>query len=1343
MVYRLGVILLFTLGVTSFLVPDRGVDEVGEMGPYLNGLFPDETPNAGGNNGVTYSVENAFRSLTFIDPVDMVEIPGTDKWLMIGLQGHVWTFDNDPETRDKDLVLDLSGNTISLADGGMLGVVLHPEYGQEGSPNREYIYLCYRYTPDRELNTGENSASGYLRLSRFNFPPGTASIDPASEYVMMQLFDRIDFHSGGDMFFGPDGFMYVSVGDKGSNVDDYSQGYGVTQQIDRWLFGGILRIDVDMRGGSVSHPIRRQPESEGNPPAGWPETFTRGYYIPNDNPWVNPDGSVLEEFWAIGTRSPHKMTQDPVTGEIWIGDVGAGTQEEISIASKGDNLQWPFMEGDGVGSIVKPTTLIGNEKRPVYAYGRSVGRAIIGGFVVRGEAARKYPDLAGKYIFGDHEVQNIWAIEKGSDGRAEEAEFLVNVAVEGQGVKDGLSSFAMGRDGTIYVLDLYAARRDGGKIRKLVRRTGVVPNPPATLSALGVFTDMETLEVADGVLPYTVNAPLWSDRAAKRRWIALPNNGTFDAIEEQVVFSSEKNWTFPPGTVMIKHFDLPTEGDSIDSYKKLETRFIVFTFDGQAYGVTYRWDEDGAEAYLIDGEETRELTIRGQAGTTEQTWTFPDRQQCMTCHNSVAGFSLGVNTRQLNSDFTYPSTGVTANQLETWNRLNIFSSDIGDANQHPQSVSLTAENTSNEMKVRSYIDANCAFCHRPNGVESAFDGRAQIALYDQNMIDAATVSHASPVGGIVIKPGNAEESDFYIRDISLDENQMPPLAKSMVDETYITELKQWIDGLDNKAPETISEGVYTLGASQGNARLTALSNGSVIQASDSEDVDQQWVFDHVANGKFRIQSKLTDLFLSTEDMRAERGAAIVQKPWAATQGQYWYLDPVSDDAYLIRNAYHDMVLDVDGGSSAEGTPVLAWSEDEMDASTQGWIPVFAQAMRYESVYLSDLEWVQAISGYGPVEKDQNNGGQGLNDGNTMSIGGNTYAKGLGVYGNAEIVYDLSEGLYNVFMSDIGVDDGTCELGDIVFSVYGDGVMLYESPLLEQEFEPLGIFIDIEGVDFLRLVVGDGDGDLNCDHANWADARVANIPSSSVYVSDLEWDSAVNERGPVEKDQNNGEGAADDGRPMMINGTRFIKGLGVSSNSEITYALRDAYLTLAGYMGLDDEACDTGSAVFEVYGDGELFYQSMPLTKTDGAQWFSVGVEDVQELKLVVTDRSEASACIMANWAELILVRPDNAQPGEGDGSGQSPVPLSSALTGNYPNPFSTTTTITYQLLSASDVRINVFDIQGRQVAVLHSGYQWAGYHQVNFNASNLASGVYFYRLELDTEVHVGKMLLNK
>ena len=278
--------------------------------------------------------------------------------------------------------------------------------------------VAHRYTPVDGTDRQSPVVNGYMRLSRFNLAEGANTIDPNSEYVMMQVFDRHDWHNGGDMFFHPDkGFLYLVVGDEGAARDSY----GVTQQIDKWLFGGVLRIDVDQRGGNISHPIRRQPQNAGTPPAGWPSSFTQGYYIPNDNPWLDPDGGILEEFYAIGTRSPHRMTFDESTGEIWIGDIGQGAKEEINIVAKGDNLQWPYREGDQNGFTSMPNPLIGNDKDPIFAYPRSFGRCVIGGFVYRGN---RYPELKGKYLFGDHETQNVYTLTKDSNGGAPNIEFL-------------------------------------------------------------------------------------------------------------------------------------------------------------------------------------------------------------------------------------------------------------------------------------------------------------------------------------------------------------------------------------------------------------------------------------------------------------------------------------------------------------------------------------------------------------------------------------------------------------------------------------------------------------------------------------------------------------------------------------------------------------------------------------------------------------------------------------------------------------------------------------------------------------------------------------------------------
>lgn len=339
--------LALVLAASAARAQAYGVGAPSPVNPYWGGTFPNQAPGSAS----AWTVVDAFPNLTFTDPIQLVEIPGTTKLLIAGKAGMLWTVENDPQTTTKDPVLDIRDAVLQEPDGGMLNVILHPEFGQPGSPNQDFLYIYYRYTPNPAW-TGQNA---YCRLSRFTMSPGRDEVDPLSEFVMIQQYDRHDWHNGGGMFFGPeDGFLYLTMGDEGGVHDEYES----TQKLDDGLFGGVLRIDVDM-DPTRSHPVRRQPLEPASPPAGWPGTFTQGYWIPNDNPWLDPGGSILEEFWAIGLRSPHRMTYDPVEDEIWIGDVGQGTREEVSTAPKGANLQWPYREGNIDGIWDKPNPLIG------------------------------------------------------------------------------------------------------------------------------------------------------------------------------------------------------------------------------------------------------------------------------------------------------------------------------------------------------------------------------------------------------------------------------------------------------------------------------------------------------------------------------------------------------------------------------------------------------------------------------------------------------------------------------------------------------------------------------------------------------------------------------------------------------------------------------------------------------------------------------------------------------------------------------------------------------------------------------------------------------------------------
>ncbi|MEZ4773171.1 MAG: discoidin domain-containing protein [Bacteroidia bacterium] len=780
------------LVITGMVVPPRifdyGLDTPQAVGTYLNNLFPSQTPSSSSS----WTAVEAYPNLTFMDPVQLLEMPFSTKFMMVGKKGRLWTFEkNDTTTSSKTSILNIESKVITSGDAGFLGAAFHPEFGLPGSPNREYIYTYYRaYGPTVQ------GQLAYLILSRWNYNFATQVIDPLSEYILIRQYDRHEWHNGGGMFFGPDGFLYLSIGDEGGSYDQYNNG----QKINEGLLAGALRIDVDM-DPTRSHPIRRQPLNPATPPTGWPNSFSQGYFIPNDNPWQAPaDSSVLEEFYAIGLRSPHRMTMDTVTGDIWVGDIGQGTREEVSLVPKGGNLQWPYREGNldqsSVGSLkAKPNPLIGTEKFPVYDYPRSEGNCVIGGFVYRGSKWASV--LGGKYIFGDHGQRKVWTLDYDPFTGTSQVNYLTTLPAFGTGDKNGISAFATDSTGEVYVLKLYGTNLDGGKIYKLVPQA-VSPEPPALLSATGAFTDLINLTPSGGLLPYNVNSPLWSDAAHKQRWVAIPNDGTHNTAGEQVTFSENGNWRFPEGTVFVKHFEIPLDENNPSLVRRLETRFLIRQQGGGVYGVTYKWNKAGTEATLLTGADTIQYAITHSNGSvSNRVWSIPSRANCLSCHNDNAENVLGLRTHQLNGDLTYGS-GVTDNQLRTWNHLGIFSNPVSEPNipTYPKSVPISDNTATPEYRVRSYLDANCAHCHQPNGVGANFDARFSTPLNQQNLVNGSLQGSYGFTDDAVIKPKDLARSIMYIRDNSVDADAMPPLAKSVVDTAYISVLKDWILSLD-------------------------------------------------------------------------------------------------------------------------------------------------------------------------------------------------------------------------------------------------------------------------------------------------------------------------------------------------------------------------------------------------------------------------------------------------------------------------------------------------------------------------------------------------------------------
>lgn len=817
MVWR--IVLCAVVGLSVAHAQPYGLTTRPAIGPYLNNALPMGAPVAAG----AWQTVKAFPNLTFATPTFLMAEPNSNRLLVGGDQGFIWVFDNNPTASTKSVFLDLTAHCQGFNGSGLLGLAFHPDYGKAGSPNRGYIYVSYQYTPGPVKGSPSappesSSTPSYNRLSRFTVPDGSAVADPGSELVLINQFDRDLWHGGGGMFFGLDRFLYISVGDEGGQADEYAQ----SQRIDFSLFGGVLRIDVD-NDPNRSHPVRRQPRSATTPPAGWPTTFTAGYSIPNDNPFLDPSGGNLEEFWCIGLRSPHRMTLDPVTGQIWLGDVGNGGWEELDLIQKGANYQWPWREGDHPGFKPQPATIIGTSTAPFYNYSHDNGNnCIIGGYVYRG--SQFAAQLTGRYIFGDNISNRIWFVDPYGPPTQIYTEFAdLPPGIEYVG---GLSSFGLDRNNELYM----CTTGQTASIYKLQYSGPPTPQLPPLLSQTGAFSDVRSLTPALGVLPYTVNVPLWSDAAVKTRWLAVPS-GT------AITFSPTGEWTFPSGTVFIKHFELPVDDRNPAIKRRIETRIIVRDAGNEIYAATYKWRADNSDADLLPGSLSEAITIATATGTRTQTWDYPSPRDCLACHTPNAKSILGVKTRQLNGDFTYPTTGVTDNQLRALSHIGLFDPAVSESGMATYAKLAPAVDTSASIatRLRSYLDANCAQCHRPNGGQTFWDARFDTPLEAQGIVNGTLWNNLGQPAARVVVPGAPSLSMLYLRMNSAGIDRMPPLGRNLVDESAVKLLLDFIASLSAPAAGQIPGHLTNIsGRSVAGTGSQTLTAGFVVAGSGAK-----------------------------------------------------------------------------------------------------------------------------------------------------------------------------------------------------------------------------------------------------------------------------------------------------------------------------------------------------------------------------------------------------------------------------------------------------------------------------------------------------------------------------
>jgi glucose/arabinose dehydrogenase len=727
----------------------------------------------------SYSFADAFPGLTFTQPVAIATPPGeTNRLFVVEKTGRIVVVTNLARP-NRTVFLNLTTNLLSDGEQGLLGLAFHPRFAENG---RFFVF--------RTMSTGPDGARAlHDVVSEFRITATNANAAlPSSEIRLFAQFDEASNHNGGDLHFGPDGLLYVSLGDEGGANDNFANG----QRIDKELFAGLLRLDVDRRPGSL--PPNRDTN---NPANAW--MITTNYSIPSDNPYVGAsrfNGAVVTpsrvrtEFWAVGLRNPWRFSFDSLTGELWIGDVGQDRWEMVYVSRIGANHGWPFREGNVAGPrggmpsgfLTNPSF---NHVPPVYAYahgsGTFQGNSITGGRVYRGH---RISALHGAYIFGDYVSGNIWSLRRnaGAAPTVNRIAGLASVAAFGADPSNG---------------DLLAAQLPNGRISRLV--AGGVTNGrafPATLADTGALVDTASMQVSPAFTAYDVNLPFWSDHAVKSRWFHIPP-GT------QARFAAKGAWTTPPGTVWLKHFELETTNGVPESRRRVETRFLVRTTNGM-YGVTYRWNSPTNAVLVPDegAEETFQVLDGGRL--REQVWRFPSRTECMACHNSAAGGSLSFNTRQLNLVRGYPG-GFRTNQLAALASAG-FLADLPEALgplptfAEPEDATMgPVHPISLEWRVRRYLEVNCAFCHMPGSTGGGFwDARSTTPTDLAGLIRGAVAVDFGDSATRVLAPGDRAHSLLLDRMSRRDSRRMPPIGSNVPDESGVALVGAWIDALPSR-----------------------------------------------------------------------------------------------------------------------------------------------------------------------------------------------------------------------------------------------------------------------------------------------------------------------------------------------------------------------------------------------------------------------------------------------------------------------------------------------------------------------------------------------------------------
>lgn len=694
-----------------------------------------------------YTIERVFPAISFQQPCEMAVVPGTNRIAVIEVKGKILTFENRPDVGPDNVAEMIDVTKLDPKFYRAYGIAFHPKFAE----NRT-VFLSYVLKP----RDPEGSRVSRFKMSSLD-PP---TIDPKSEEVILTWVSG--GHNGAHLQFGPDGYLYISTGDSGESFppDGYNTGQDVTE-----LAASILRIDVDHADAG------------------------KKYRVPADNPFVELAGA-RGEVWAYGVRNPWKMCFDPVDGSLWVADVGWELWEMIYHVVRGGNYGWSLMEARQPVHTERargPTPIL----PPTVEHDHSESRSITGGYFSQTD---RLPELKGAYVYGDYVTGIVWALRHEGE-KITWRETLVDTPLQ-------IVAFGLDQTGDVLLLD-YA-----GAIFRLI------PNPrktvntafPQRLSETGLFASTKDHTPAPGVIPYSVNAEPWADGTTAERFVALPETSQLDLWEKTDVQLGmiAGEWKFPDGGVLAKTVSIELEHGNAASRRRIETQVLHYDVDTwRAYNFIWNDEQTDAELAGPDGSD-RAFKIRDASspgGERQQTWHHAGRLSCILCHTTRAGSIHGFRIPQLARQHDY-GNGVRAEQLATLDHLGLFAKPLKEdrtpwCNPYDESQLL-------DQRARTYLQVNCAHCHRRGGGGSSpFDIQITTPLEKSTLIGTRptqgtfNIHHAA-----IVAPGDPYKSVLYYRMMKLGSGRMPQFGSRMVDDRGTNLIRLWIESLKTTGVDT-------------------------------------------------------------------------------------------------------------------------------------------------------------------------------------------------------------------------------------------------------------------------------------------------------------------------------------------------------------------------------------------------------------------------------------------------------------------------------------------------------------------------------------------------------------